>query len=193
MQTETMIVLGIAHLMIALLATIINVGVTQTRLSSTVSRDCRRFREAIRCEMTELLALYQENIDALQNQKGYFLSSRACSTIYKGNVARIITLPDPEIQPIVAAYAAAERLEHLVAATSKPSGAMAYKFIEGETPTVDLLAQIQSVRGKLRQALSCFDAPAESRGPARLLMGHRRRLLPASPYVEAEPMFQAQG
>lgn len=185
MQTETMMGLAIAHVVIALLATLINVGVTQTRMASNVSRDCRRFREAIRCEMTELLSLYEGNRRSLRGAKGYFLSSRACTTIYKGNVGRIITLPDAEIAPIVAAYAAAERLEHLVAATSKPHGAMAYKVVDGETETDVILDQIGAVCGKLQNALRVVGSRMDGTDGLREALSEERRLVPAPVYSEA--------
>lgn len=153
MQNETMIWLALAHVMIALVATIINVGVSQGRASLAVSRDSRRLREALRSEMLELLQLYHENSAHLGRPNGYFSSNKACTSVYRANLSRLISLPDNEIQVVVAAYAGAERLDQFVAANCKPHGATVYKCIPDETPADEILARLEAVCAQLQQAV----------------------------------------
>jgi hypothetical protein len=130
-----------------------NVSIAQFRQTSTRSRDCRRFRHALRAELLELRALHDGNRARLDQRRAFLLTSKACIGVYKGNMGKLLMLPDVEIQPVIAAYAASERTEHFIGATTKPSGA-AFRIIEGETPTAEVMAALEEAIARIDQALA---------------------------------------
>lgn len=148
-----MIVLGMAHVGIVLIIWAMNVSIAQFRQTSTRSRDCRRFRHALRAELLELRALHEANRARLDQGKAFLLTSKACIGVYKGNMGRLLMLPDVEIQPVIAAYAASEQTEHFIGATTKPTGA-AFRILEGETPTAEVMGALGDAIARIDQALA---------------------------------------
>ncbi len=92
----------------------------------------------------------------------FILSSRACTSVYRGNVGRIILIPDKEIQVLVRAYALSEQAEHFIAATTKQYGPMTYKIIEKETLVDEIIVVLERSQAAIRAALSVLTRNPEA-------------------------------
>lgn len=139
-------------LLLMVAVTLINVIVAQVRVSHALAKDMRRLRSALRTELEELLTLYLYNIGSLRERKSHILSSRSCTSVFRGCIGRICSISDREIEPLVRAYTVSERTEHLIAATTKAHGAMAFK-IESETPVEELIGAMERSTEAIRKAL----------------------------------------
>lgn len=136
--------------------TIVNIAVGQIRIVINLERECRRLRLALRAELTEMLRVNTKNLRNLRTSRPYILSSRACTAVYKANLPRIITIVDKEIALLVRVHAVNEQLEHLVAATTKGAGPMAFKVVEGETPIDEIVDEIQRSSEQIEEALEAL-------------------------------------
>ena len=158
----------VVHVIVMVLLTLINVGATQARTSSNFAREARRLRIALEAELRELLWLHDRNLDHLRSGKPYLLSSRACTAVFKGNVGKLISMTDNQIAPLVRAYAATEQAEHLIAATTKPHGPMAFR-IEKETPVEELIDEITRAQHAIGEAVDIM-TPPPTEAPAGLAL-----------------------
>ena len=153
-----------AFVLALVLITIVNVSATQTRASYSLARDTRRLRRALKAELAELAFLYAGNLQRLRSGEKILLSSRSCTSVYRGSIARLTSIPDKQIAPLVRAYAVSEQVEHLVAATTKPSSPLAYRLVDGETPVDELIREMERSQRCIEAALLSMGLPDETSG-----------------------------
>lgn len=145
------------QVMVLATMTVVNIIIAQGRLTRTSARETRRLQVALATELSELLSLQTDNLKRLEEGKNFLLSSRACMTVYRGNLGRLIVTPDAALGPLVSAYAQTERLEHFIAATAKANGAMSYKLIDNETPVTELIERFQSTVTAVETAIRAME------------------------------------
>lgn len=155
--------IALIHVSVALVLTLVNLTVTNRRLTAGLNRDSGRFRLALRTELAELLALQGENLRHLRHGRDFLLSNRACMGVYRANLGRVSLLRETEIPAIVAAYAASEKAEHYLAATTKAVGGMAHRTT-AETPLKELTREMRRAESAVRAALFVMDG--DTPGPA---------------------------
>ena len=145
-----------------LLVTLLNIVVTQARIWHTAVRDARRLQTALRTEAGELVKLIEANLERLRSGAPHLLSLRACTFVYRGNVQRLGLIPDQAIAPLVSAYAIVEQAEHLVAATTKPYGQLAFRIIADETPLDAIVAELERAQAAVQRVFSTLPGRPEA-------------------------------
>ncbi len=167
MEPGMVVVLSLAHIVVALVATVLNLTATDRRIGTSLTRDGRRLRLAIRTELNELQTLCSENMKRLEEGK-FAMSLRASIGVYRANLGRLNMLEESEIPVIVGAYARADKLEHLLAATMTASGSMVYKVSKDGSPIQEIIEQHYKVRFIARQAMALLDMTCKKDDEAAL-------------------------
>ena len=91
--------------------------------------EASRFSAALAAELHAMLSLYKMNLDLIEKQAGYLLSTRTMIAIYKGNLGRLTALLEkPAIAHVVEVFAQNERIELVVAAHSNLKCNLTYQF-----------------------------------------------------------------
>jgi hypothetical protein len=144
---------------------LLNQAVAHRRTSFQSSRDARGLRTALLSELVLLKALIAENLALINRGEEYLLSCRMLTQIYRGNVGRLILLPEGEIKVIVAAYGASETVETFIAASTKPHGAQAYRLWLDD-------ASWKDIGRRLRSALDAVEAAVDQLEPLVAALVH---------------------
>jgi hypothetical protein len=154
MDTHTIAPFAIVNVLALGALTFVNLRATGVRASTSLARDSRRLRLALRAEMEELSSLLADNLQRLASDAAFLLSIRSTTVVYRANIARLNLLPEEDIPEIVSAYALAEKAEAFVSACSKAHGSLAY-LPPKDNPdlTREIISQYERGQTKLREAL----------------------------------------
>lgn len=113
---------------------IANHVVTGQRNDRKAAAEATRFSAALAAEMRAMLDLYKVNLDLIEQQANYLLSTRSSIAIYRGNLGRLaVLLEKPAIQHVVGVFAQNERIEAVVAAHSNLKCNLTYQFSQADT------------------------------------------------------------
>ncbi|SNB58905.1 hypothetical protein SAMN06265338_101583 [Rhodoblastus acidophilus] len=180
METSILIALSLAHIVLGASVAYLNITAANDRLRAAARRDGAQLRVALRAEMASLLEFCTNNLTRLAGGRNV-LSSRASVFIYRGNVARLITMEPHEIAVIVAAYSRIDYLDHVLAASMTPVGVMIYKPPAGAFATEEIEEAMNVARRALQDAIATLDrADAERReeAPRFRLLRQAKKLAP---------------
>ncbi len=114
-------------LMLGVLA--LNHLIVHHRTERRYKLEAARLTGALIAELRALHKLYLINLDLIERNATYVLSSRSSSVIYRGNIGRLTSLFDvPIIERLVTLFAENEALEARLAAQATSKGGMSYQL-----------------------------------------------------------------
>ena len=138
--------------LIVMLGTLtINHVLNRQQAEKRVALETMRFRLALSIEMQALSTLYDDNLDLLNRDCEYVLSTRQ-SIIYRGNLNRLMSLDAPVLEQVVAVYAENERIEAFLAANAKSANAMSYRIAPATPETAALKRMFAAAGSNLTRA-----------------------------------------
>jgi len=112
---------------------ILNHTVVSQRADKKTATEATRFVAALAAELRAILDLYKTNLELIEQEADYILSTRSSILVYKGNLGRLTLLLDkPAIEHVVGVFAQNERIEGIVAARSNFKCNLTYQFSPAE-------------------------------------------------------------
>ena len=144
--------------LIVMLGTLtINHVLNRQQAEKRAALETMRFRLALSIEMQALSTLYNDNLDLLNRDAEYVLSTRQSAIVYRGNLGRLMTLDTPVLEQVVAVYAENERIEALLAANAKSANALSYRIAPGIPETATLKRMFADATSNMKQACAALD------------------------------------
>jgi hypothetical protein len=119
----------ISWLLLILAAMAVNRAIAQQRAERRVAVEAERLRAALAAELSVLDGLYRTNMQLLEKNANYVLSTRSPLLICRSTLGRLTLLFDvPVIEQLVALFARNEMLEAHIAAYARPKAGISYRL-----------------------------------------------------------------
>lgn len=144
---------------------ITNHVLTGQRNDRKTAAEASRFSAALAAELRAMLDLYKANLDLIEQQANYLLSTRSSIAIYKGNLGRLTALlAEPAIGHVVGVFAQNERIEAIIAAHSNLKCNLTYQFLPADAKFAEWRQMYQQASQSiastcqiLESGFSCLD------------------------------------
>jgi hypothetical protein len=109
------------------------------RADRKLDQESARLRAGLSAELQALQDLHATNLQLLDREAGYLLSSRSIVALYRGNLGRLTMLLDGDaIAKVVECFAQNEKIEALLTAAAQPKGGASYRIAAGDIDALHL-------------------------------------------------------
>jgi hypothetical protein len=122
--------LNLAPIALMLGIVIMNHFMMHRRKGRTDEAEAGKLRTALLSELRALQDIYRVNLQLIENQGRYLISTRSPIVVYKTNLGRVTTLLEhAEIEKLVSLFSRNDIIEELVSLHSNGRGAMSYRLL----------------------------------------------------------------
>src|ERR1700730_8305642 len=125
----------ISWLLMILSVMTLNHALARHRAERKIALETQRLRAALAAELRVLHQLYRTNLDLLEKNSNYVLSTRSPLLICKNNLGRLMALFETSvIEQLVTLFAHNEMLEAHVAAHTMPKAGISFRLTPQSGP-----------------------------------------------------------
>ena len=151
---------------ISIMATVVvmNHRVMRRVVERRTARDSVRLRVALCAELAAIQALYSENLRRLSERAAFVLSGKGLQSVYRANIGRLVLLTGPEIEVLVTAAAAQERVEGLLAGHGKPRTNLAWELPPNDAKRAEIRCAILHAAAAAERARAQLSGQTDETG-----------------------------
>jgi hypothetical protein len=124
-----------------------------------------RLRRGMCIELAGIRAALDENLRQVAAQSTHVVGTRHLFVLLRGQAGQLSRLSEPELAALLAAHAANERLEALLAVRGKPGSSTAYRLPAEQEALAEIGRTTLGVMAALDTALALLNAPSGSALP----------------------------
>ncbi len=139
---------------------------TRRHAARRLALETERLREGLKVELATVRQVLDDNLRLLAGEAGHVVAARSFFVLFRGTLGRMVALREEELAALLAAHAANERLESLLAIRGKLCGGGAFRLGPRQAGSAEIARATLDVIAQLDEAIDVLNGRAPGSGPS---------------------------